>query len=271
MVGFKPSTYGEMLYDILVRKFINDNQDLRSSLLSIENFKIGGRKENFADYYTGIFCFNMTARVIQSAKFILKEPNLGDNLHHGNMLNFLCTQLNISEFSFKKYDVNRLVNLSFEAARSARQKISNATKNAILCSHEEFHCYICGREIRKAGNEPNDLIQLEHIWPRRFGGDSGIDNLIPACCDCNSDKDSMLLWQDAHIHSFVLKPYPSADDLRKVPRKAKIAKHRQAICEYSCAKELTLKEAAIEIGPYDFSNMRVLDRDDSADFFTLHF
>jgi hypothetical protein len=271
MIGFKPSTDGEVLYDILVKRFVNNTSGLKDSMLNLQNFDIGGRKSDFADYYSGIFCFNLTARLIKSAKFLIEQPDIGDALQFGNMLEFLCNQLNISEFSFKKSDVHLLVNLSFEAARSSEQTISNTTKKSLIRDMDEFSCYICGREVFIENEDPKYVMQYEHVWPRSYGGNSSNENLLPACSCCNNAKGSMLLWQDSHVHSFILKPNPSADEITRIPRIAKIAKHRQAIFEYACSKHSTLKEAAVEIGPYDFANIEFSDLNDSSDFFTFHF
>jgi hypothetical protein len=110
MIGFKASTNGEHLYTILVGKFINNRTvELIDAFLDIENLEVGKRKDDFADYYSGIFCFNLTARIIEAAKYLIEQPDIGDALHFGNMLDFLNNQLQISQFNFKRSDVHLLV------------------------------------------------------------------------------------------------------------------------------------------------------------------
>ena len=271
MIGFTPSTDGERLYDLLVREFVNNTSGLKDSILSLQNFDIGGRKDEFADYYSGIFCFNLTARLIKAAKFIIEQPEIGDSLHSSNMLDFLCNRLAIYPFSYEQKYVNLLVSLSLDAARTSRQDITGGTKSVVIKEHTELFCYICGRDVFTKHEDSKYLMQYEHIWPRSYGGDSAIYNLLPACSACNNEKGSMLLWQDSHVHSFILKPNPSEDEITRIPRIAKIAKHRQEIFKYACAQGTTLKEAALAIGPYDFLNVKFTDPDDSSDFFTFHF
>jgi hypothetical protein len=276
MIGFIPSTSGERLYDVLVKKFVNNTSDLHGSFLNLENLDIGRRKVDFADYYSGIFCFNLTARLIKAAKFIIEQPELEDSLHHGNMLEFLYNQLEINPFSYDRKYVNSLINLSLEAARTSEQNISSSTKGAVIRECKALYgnltCYICGCDVFEKNDDPENLIlQYEHIWPRSYGGDSAIYNLLPACSICNNAKDCMLLWQDSHVHSFVLKPNPSLEEKTRITRPAKIAKHRQEIFKFACENKTTLKDAAFEIGPYDFQNVKFTDPDDSSDFFTFHF
>lgn len=270
MIGFKPSTDGEYLYEILVKRFVNNSSDLRGAIHNLRNLEIGNRRDDFADYYAGIFCFNLTARITKAAKYLIEQPDLGDALHFGSMLELLYNQFMISEFNFKKSDVHLLVNMSFEAARNARQNISDTTKTSVLAGKSEINCYICGEEIFETNGDPKYVIQFEHIWPRGYGGDSSSANLLPACHECNNRKSNMMLWQDAHIHSVILKPNQPSEDI-KISRIAKIAKHRQAIFKYACSNAATLKEAALVIGPYDFSNIQLSDPNDSSDFFTFHF
>ena len=105
-------------------------------------------------------------------------------------------------------------------------------------------------------------MQLEHIWPQSFGGDSIAENLLPACPACNNAKSDMLLWQNAHIHSFTLKPEPSPQEL---------AQHRRNIFEYASTHRTTLKDAALIIGSVDLSEISSIDRDDAVDFFNFGF
>ncbi len=271
MIGFATATRGELLYETLVKRFVNGEGNLRNAVGELKGFSVGGRSEQFSEYFTGIFCFNLTARLLKTARVTLDQAELGEALHHGNMLDFLCNQLNISEFRYRRHDVNLLINLSFDAVRSSKQEISARTKQEVIGGLQQICCYICGREVFQQSVNPEDLVQYEHIWPRSYGGDSSALNLLPACHACNNVKDSMLLWQDGPVHSFILPPYPNANDLTTISRRAKITKHRQHIFELAISRRITLKEAALELGPYDFANIHCDDPADAADFFTFHF
>ena len=46
-------------------------------------------------------------------------------------------------------------------------------------------CPYCGRPIRKRN------LEVDHMYPRDFGGVSITNNLIPCCSKCNSDKGNL--------------------------------------------------------------------------------
>ena len=50
-------------------------------------------------------------------------------------------------------------------------------------------CYYCGRELTDKNRS------LDHMYPRRWGGVSIPDNLIPCCRCCNYEKDGMTYAQ----------------------------------------------------------------------------
>lgn len=272
MIGFVPVTQGEILYETLVDQFVDDKKQLTNALEVLRSGEfVGRRSAEFSDYYFGLYCFNATARLIKAAKYILDEPSLSEPLYRGNMLGFLINQFEISEFRYGRAKVNLLVNLAFDAVRSSGQPISRSTKEKVSRETAEINCYICGCELLIASSVATQVVQYEHIWPSSFGGNSIADNLLPACCICNNKKGSMLLWQDGPVHSFILPPNPSENDITMVSRTAKIAKHRRDIFELAIREELTLKGAARKLGHYNFDGMSFVDQDDSADFFTIKF
>ena len=79
----------------------------------------------------------------------------------------------------------------------------------------------------------------------------------------------MLLWQDSDIHSFVLMPNAEDEELKNISRRQKIAKQRFYIFDTASAKNISLKEAAYEIGPMNLNSLSSYDEDDSIDFFNL--
>jgi hypothetical protein len=272
MIGFVPVTEGEVLYQTLVEQFVDDGKQLTSALnvFSTGRF-VGRRSAEFSEYYFGIYCFNITARLIKAASAILREPSLHEPLFRGSMLGFLINQFEISEFRYGRNRVNLLVNLAFNAANSSGQAISKTTKERVLAGSIDFSCYICGCELLIQSTVPEQVLQYEHIWPSSFGGSSIVDNLLPACSTCNNKKGALMLWQDAPVSSIILPPNPSQNDLTMITRRAKIAKHRQDLFAFAVKMKITLKAAALQLGAYNFSNVSSVDSDDSADFFTLQF
>jgi hypothetical protein len=44
-------------------------------------------------------------------------------------------------------------------------------------------CHYCNKDLKI-----NNIWQIEHVWPKRFGGTDELLNLVPSCVDCNGDK-----------------------------------------------------------------------------------
>ena len=56
-------------------------------------------------------------------------------------------------------------------------------------------CHYCGREVGAR------RLTLDHVVPLIRGGKSVRANIVPACKDCNSAKQSLLPWEwDAYLH-----------------------------------------------------------------------
>lgn len=270
MIGFKPVTQGEWLYTKLVELFINDQQALYRAVDTLRGSAlIGSRAPAFANYLGGLYCFNLTARLIRTSQALISHEDHGEAMYRGTLLSFLANYCEISEFRFGRPYINLLINLSLEAARSSGNPIPRSVKHSVAARGQECYCYICGMQIFVDGEVEETRVEYEHLWPSSFGGDSVVSNMLPACHECNNRKGSMLLWQDGPVHSFILPPYPTENDLTTVTRTTKIAWHRKAIFELAIDQQLTLKEAAIKLGPSNFSSCAPMDPDDASDFFTI--
>ena len=65
-------------------------------------------------------------------------------------------------------------------------------------------CHYCGRELTPKNRT------LDHMYPRRWGGISIPDNLIPSCKNCNSEK--MDMTYDQYMHYKQLKSKTEKDE-----------------------------------------------------------
>ncbi|MGH1450183.1 MAG: HNH endonuclease [Pseudomonadaceae bacterium] len=264
---FSPSTAGEHLFQYIISTIIG--KESQTELRNTSILKAGGRATEFFEYFLGTYSFNFTGRCIRKAKSIRNSIE-DENLHHRLLINYFQKTLEIPEHPGER-NLERLAALTFEAVYQSGKKISKQTKKNVRHGKDICTCYICGKQILLKSQTPDEIVKYEHIWPSSYGGNSIVDNLLPACEKCNDHKADMLLWQDSHVHSFVLSPTPSEEEWKKIKRSIKIAKHRSRIFEIACANELTLKEAAIEAGPIDteIASLHSIDEDDCIDFFNL--
>ena len=263
---FKATTKGEILFQHIIREVIG-----RPNISQIQNLnllQIGGRLDDFSEYFAGVFAANLMARCIKKAARI--NTTIQNELEHQRLLvRYIQDSLEIPR-SATGGDLDRLAFLILEAEKTSRRDINNTTRQQ-SSSKGLNNCYICGKDIYYTHEDKDLQLELEHIWPQSFGGDSVVENLLPACHHCNQDKASMLLWQNSNVHSFVLKPTPSADELTTIKRKEKIAHHRRSIFQHACTHKTTLKQAAQTLGPVDLQSIKPIDSDDAVDFFNFYF
>jgi 5-methylcytosine-specific restriction endonuclease McrA len=67
----------------------------------------------------------------------------------------------------------------------ARQ--SGLRQRFFILSKTNFKCFYCGRGTQEVS------LQIDHIIPRAKGGIDNLENLIPACVECNIGKSDSLL------------------------------------------------------------------------------
>ncbi|MDP2760843.1 MAG: HNH endonuclease [Sideroxyarcus sp.] len=265
MFNFRPATSGELLFQHVADQFIS--KEAIQQVYQWSYLQIGNRQDDLVEYYIGIFCFNLTARLIKKAKHLAEDFAVIESQRPNQMKAYVQTEMGIAIDSKNKHDISKLISLSISAALESGKSIAPSTKKLVTSGQGAICCYICGVGLQLAGDDEFTQIQYEHIWPSSFGGDSILENLLPACGKCNNAKNSMLLWQDAYVHSFVLEPFPSVGAIKSISRREKIALHRRKIFREACEKRRTLKDAALIVGSMDMDVLTQMYPHDAVDFF----
>lgn len=270
-LNFVPATEGEKLFQFILREFVGSTS--YDELQNINLLRIGGRASEFCDYFLGVYAFNFLGRCLRKADQIKRE--LPNDSQHSELVRFFQRSLEIAQNPGDRR-LDQLALLTFNAENYSGKKISERTKWQTRKGQDVCICYICGRTILHQPENFEDKISYEHIWPSSFGGNSETSNLLPACQKCNEHKDDMLLWQDSHVHSFILSPSPSEEGWKRIKRAEKIAKHRLKVFDVACLKKISLKDAALEIGPANISTKPIdsllsCNTDDCVDFFNFDF
>lgn len=266
-LGFIATTSGEKLFQHVLREIIEEEKFFELSNIGL--LKTGGRALQFSEYFLGAYAFNITARCIKKA-IRIRQTISNESQHQPLLIRYFQQKLEIPSLPGIR-NLERLSTLTFNAADNSGKKISDATKRAVRNNNDTHECYICGKQVLRKTEDPYSKLEYEHIWPCSYGGESITSNLLPACPKCNREKSDMLLWQDSHIHSFILPPSPEESEWKNISRQEKIAKHRSYVLETACLKEITLKEAAIEVGPIStlHDSLYATDEDDCIDFFNF--
>lgn len=93
------------------------------------------------------------------------------------------------------------------APRSANQKycstacLTLATKESysrgrfVIFARDNFRCFYCGRSSFKDNAE----LRIDHVHPRKHGGDDTAGNLVTSCERCNLEKSAAILPGEIEI------------------------------------------------------------------------
>lgn len=266
LLNFAPQTSGEHLFLLIVRDLYG--LESLASMQALPILSVGGRTDHFSEYFLGLSALNILARAVKKAEQVRTIDN--EALHHPRMVDFIQRALGVARHHESDV-IDRLASGALKAAADSKRRIKDSVKNAVCKGRKELSCYMCGGTLVRNSTEPGHQVEYEHLWPASFGGNSVEENLLPACTPCNREKGHMLLWHTAHISSFVLKPQPSEEELKSISRQEKIAKHMRSIYSKACNDGLSLKTAALALGPVSMTSIYADDIDDSMDFFNFCF
>jgi 5-methylcytosine-specific restriction endonuclease McrA len=173
--------------------------------------------------------------------------------------------------SVESAEANVLTRRAIDAVKASQSEIATGIRNKVRSWAESQHkkCYLCGEPLSFALNQeaPNSFT-ADHIWPKSFGGEPIIDNILPACKNCNSYKKHCTSWAHVDVQSVLLRVAPSEEERTRIDGRFKFALHHRAAKKLAEDRGLTLKESYLRIGPWN----RIADvarSSDSAHFFNL--
>jgi hypothetical protein len=69
----------------------------------------------------------------------------------------------------------------------------------------------------------------------------------------------------------VLKPEPSEEEIKSIGRREKISRRIQDIVQTANQEQITLKAAALALGPANFARITPLNAADAVDYFNFSF
>jgi hypothetical protein len=155
------------------------------------------------------------------------------------------------------------------AVTAARSKISPGTRKQLIAESQRDApwCYLCGAELDYETADSPVFCTLDHVWPQAFGGDSGYDNLLPACRSCNHRKGHAASWSLYPIQALVAGFRLAGDDIADLPKEMRFAVLTRAAMESAAMDNVSLKAAFVTLGRPDLPS--VLDESISVDVFNL--
>jgi hypothetical protein len=107
------------------------------------------------------------------------------------------------------------------------------------------YCYLCGTGFDFVGDSHSSFT-IDHVWPKAYGGNSDIENLLGACRSCNGVKASEPSWAMYPIQS--LNAGFDVQDLGVVPKSMRFAVQARAAKQLARAGRLSLRDAYVGLG-----------------------
>ena len=154
------------------------------------------------------------------------------------------------------------------AVHSARGTISDSVRRevAALARREMPYCYLCGTDVDFSA-DGHQAFTLDHVWPRAYGGNSDVENLLGACRSCNEAKSSQPAWAMYPIQSYVAGF--EVQDLEDMPKVMRFAVQARAAKHLAQREGRSLRDAYLRLGRPD--RPVVLSEATAVDLFNLEF
>jgi len=164
---------------------------------------------------------------------------------------------------------NRLLRFLADAVAKSDRPISSGISREMRAFARAKHprCYICGVPLDFSDATSRAYFTLDHLWPSCYGGDSVPENLLPACCDCNTKKANFAAWVSTDVHSLFLGINPDQNHLDQMQFSHRYSLFSRAAFSLAINRERTIKDAYLELGPW--VNARVEDTALATDMFNI--
>jgi hypothetical protein len=257
--AYRSTTSGEALYQFFRNWLV---EGIPSDLLDqwLSRIEYG---EDWSEFVEQLIAVWLTGRSVAMGRSL---KTLDGDSYQQRLGSFFRENLAV-----KKRDMRDLVRRTETAVDAAEKDLSQGLKNQFTRWARSDHafCYMCATELDfERVNVPNSFTR-EHIWPQSYGGDSILENLLPACAKCNAErKSSFATWAATSIQSAVLRMNPSDEDWKNLKGYHFFALHHYAGQRYAVENRLSLKEAFRKIGPWK-SPPQILDANDVVHFFNI--
>lgn len=265
------TTAGERLLFLLLDR--HDEWRILAETLQGASLLMGRRYGDLTNFFLGASVLHLQQRLLRLAHDIREKFALDREQQTKELRARICDVIELTPLHYAG-DFSEFVQEVLTSAEQMHKVPSDALKRAVLRAGPAS-CYSCGRLFGVAYEDapgPEGLkATADHIWPRALGGNTVLENLLPACQRCNGAKSHIASWQMAWIQPIVFSDADEESGLKSLPREVRVALHIRAAMSYAQSNGSTLKDALLAIGPreapvridadqgYDFFNLRVHD------------
>lgn len=200
--------------------------------------------DNWNEYIEQSVSIWLTGRIVAAARsFAAEIDEYSDQLSE-----YLNEFLNIP-----KEQRQRLVRLASAAAEASDREMSKGLKSQMRdwAIDQHPHCYMCSVQLDFTNSDPDTSFTRDHVWPSSYGGDSVLENLLPACGKCNSERKAhFATWAGTGIQSTLLRRNPSTDAWTTLNGTPTFALQSFAAQKLAISEQISLKEAYLRVGPW---------------------
>jgi 5-methylcytosine-specific restriction endonuclease McrA len=233
---WRPSTYGESLFLEIYASL--------GAAISVESeygfdYLVSGRRfKEFARHVASLEVFYRCLRC--SERFSREQAHLPATS--------LAKELRLTvELPAALYNNKRFLEVAKQAGRIVHEaRIFTPGVERDLWRSEPFQCYLCGNTLLDKGKDNPKYKSIDHLWPLSLGGQSSLENLLPACQGCNNSRGHAVTWAMGPVAAYHL-PKTGAN----FPASWKFALAMFSLTKIAQAERrpLSLKEAARRARP----------------------
>ena len=224
-----------------------------------------GRDVDLCDFFRLMTAIQLAGRLIKGGRSGLSTLHIDSPEFDAQLQRFLTSY---PLFGFNEN--GKLFRFIKRAIEASEESIANGVRTKVRgwAKQAHQHCYMCGTAMDFIDPESHIAFTIDHIWPASYGGNSSIENLLPACASCNhSKKGDYAAWVMCDVQSLIFGIDPSDAVLGDIHGSHKFALHSRAAFALAYEKQISLREAYMKLGPW--SHARIRDNDDVCDFFNL--
>lgn len=259
-------TAGERLLFLIAGSF------RRSNPLAPANFKPDvhySRADNLAEYFSSAFLLNLFARTFNLAEHVAEtHQGLDERSLTTHLAKELEEKLGLDARDFHSNALGKISAQALTAVKVSGKDVGQAQR--IQLQREPDHarptCYFCSASLSWSSASPN-YVDVDHIWPSAWGGDTEVENLLPSCKPCNSNRGDLIGWAWVAAHAVVGR-HQSAGYLNSLRFPIRAAVHFKAVTSFASEQRIDLRTATLMIGPR-LQAIQKWQRNESLDFFNL--
>jgi len=224
-----------------------------------------GRPADLIEFYREITAVGLTGRLVSAGTSMAESVAIDDPAFRKEFTGLLRDYIGIPHRT-----IDELFRFSQRAVMAALEVLPKSlrTQMEIFGMRSHPHCYMCGVSLNFTDREIPQSYTCEHVWPRAYGGNSIVENLLPACQSCNSIKKANFpTWVMPAIQSLLLGLSPTDNRLQEINGSFKFAIHYRAAQRLAIRERRTLKSSFLQLGPWQ--DVRIRDLGDIVDAFNL--